>query len=273
MLFNLRKCSAGVLFWGAICMGLLLSPAQLCAQDDYLAKLVIPPEIKKYSDAYNIAHNHKNKSVENVFRLGEAGKAAFFASNDSELISSILWDERDNYSSAQKFSQKMAELMPGYYISAGAENLYYEAKPEIFLDLAKKHGDARDIEFFKLYKKSFPRGDSWPSYVEQQTDIQGCVKYGVLAEHYSRWRSFINKYRAGYYHEAAERYLSEAIDRLEYKCSCDSKSESIKGLSAMAAVVTDSAVRKNIESDINNRQNKSSYDNGGRYGYDAKCAR
>lgn len=241
------------------------------AKEDYLKQLKIPNELKIYSKAYKDAQNSMQpQPIENIYKLGEEAKAAFFANNSDELISNIVWDEGD---AREKFEKKMAQLVPGYQIQQGAELFYYETDSKAFLELAKKSGREKDIEFFKFYNQNFPNGEIWPSYVEQQTDITACTKYGSpeYLEFYKSWSGFIEKYPEGYYSDLAKKYLS-GFD-VSSRCSCDSKEASIIGLETLATIIRDVEIERSLKTEIQKRKNmpySPPNQPGGWYGYNAE---
>lgn len=244
------------------------------AGDEYLRQLKIPDEITAYSKAYEKAQKtDKPQSIENIFKLGEQAKEAFFAANDSELISNIVWSEEGQKVNDQReqFEKKMAVLVPGYQIRQGAELFYYDIDSEEFMELANKHGTEIDKHFFNLYRKSFPNSETWPVYVEQQSDITSCTKYGSpeYLGFYTDWQSFIEHSPKSYYAEIAQKYLNDF--NIDAACSCDSKKSSIKGLENLLAIVDNNDTKKMISSAIEKRKAPPSSSDEVSYAYNREC--
>lgn len=221
------------------------------AAEDVVAQISIPEEISAYAKAYHAAQTATEpQSIEPLYQLGEQARAAFFAANSETLIAKIMWGDKEPRA---RFEQKMAQQVPGYGVSSGAESLHYDVDAKAFLQLAEQHGTEADRVFFKLHEVSFRYGN-WPVYIEPQTDITGCVTYGSAeyVDFYKQWNAFLKAHPQGFYAERAKDYLSDF--HVAHRCSCDSKEDTIRGLENLTKITTDTALKKTIVEEIHKRK-------------------
>jgi hypothetical protein len=126
------------------------------------------------------------------------------------------------------------EPVPGMVLN-NEEILIATPDAEFFLALARKHGDRVDVEFFENYAATFP--DSvWPSYIEQQTDVTGCTRFGAgeLTARYAGWLAFRAHHPKRYVRAVAERLADIERQISESTCSCGTKEETLAELAELA---------------------------------------
>lgn len=120
------------------------------------------------------------------------------------------------------FEQLVRDL-PGIILNRD-EVLLADPDPQFFLDLARKRGDAADVAFFENYRATFP--DSvWPVWVNQQTDVTGCIDYGSgqLVQRYAGWRKF-RAANPGRYKAAVTQRLRDIEEAAaDATCACGTK--------------------------------------------------
>lgn len=221
------------------------------AAENLVAQISIPEEISPYAKAYRAVQTATEpQSIEPLYQLGEQAKAAFLAGNSEALIAEIMWGDKG---SRARFEQKMAQQVPGYSVLSGAESLHYDVDANAFLKLAEQHGTETDRDFFKLHEISFRYGN-WPAYIEPQTDITGCIKYGSseYLDFYKNWNAFLKVHPQGYYATRAKQYLSAFY--VTHRCSCDSKEDTIHGLENLARISSDAQVKETIAVEIEKRR-------------------
>jgi len=110
--------------------------------------------------------------------------------------------------------------LPGAIINR-EEVLLVEPDPEYYVKLAAAHGDAGDRAFFAALKATYPES-VWPVYVDQQTDLSGCTRFGggALVDTYRRWSAFQRTFPMRYV-VASRKEVHDVSARLtESICAC-----------------------------------------------------
>lgn len=101
------------------------------------------------------------------------------------------------------------------------EAIYVQPDVAFFSTLARSHGDAADRAFFAALQATYP--DSvWATYIEQQTDVGGCTRFGSLevAAAYIRWADFRRQFPTRY-REEARKEADAALQALTAStCAC-----------------------------------------------------
>jgi hypothetical protein len=140
----------------------------------------------------------------------------------------------------------------------GVRIWYHESQgvvvdPAFFLELATRHGDKADRVFFVNYRKTFPGGYQWPVYVEQQTDVTGCTRYGRgdLVAVYGMWSSFVNAYPANYVDEARSYLEAVSHELTSGTCACGDARTVIKELSQFVASFPNDKITPQVERRLN----------------------
>jgi hypothetical protein len=115
--------------------------------------------------------------------------------------------------------QRVAAL-PGAIINR-EEVLLVEPDPEYYVKLAAAHGDAGDRAFFAALKATYPVS-VWPVYVDQQTDLSGCTRFGsgALIDTYRRWSAFQRIFPARYVIAARKEVHDVSARLIESICAC-----------------------------------------------------
>lgn len=120
----------------------------------------------------------------------------------------------------------------GLFISS-EEALFAKPDARFFLALAKRNGDAQDRKFFELLTATVSEYQ-WPVYLQQQTDVTGCMQFDTpaLPTLYKRWLSVARGEARAYKQRAVEEV--ESIEQwLLDDCACGDKKSVIEGLGAV----------------------------------------
>lgn len=94
----------------------------------------------------------------------------------------------ETYSDAE-FSALQQQLR-GLHLQRGME-IFVQAQPEFFLNLAQAHGREADIAFFRLYRAYWGK-NLFPIYMQPRALVVGCMKYGdgLFTELYEDWARY-----------------------------------------------------------------------------------
>lgn len=86
----------------------------------------------------------------------------------------------------------------GVHLQRGME-IFVQPLPDFFSRLAKAHGRAADIEFFRLYANLWD-DKLFPSYMQPRARVLGCVRYGegLLLEIHDDWLRYARRYPGEY---------------------------------------------------------------------------
>lgn len=144
-----------------------------------------------------------------------------------------------------EYEQLMRDL-PGIILNRD-EVVLADPDPTFFLDLARKRGDAADVAFFENYKATFPVS-VWPVWVDQQTDVTGCIDYagGQLVQRYAGWRKF-RAANPGRYKAAVTQRLREIEEAAaDATCACGTKESARTELERFVKAFPDSLVTPRI---------------------------
>ena len=125
--------------------------------------------------------------------------------------------------------------LPGIILNQ-EEVLLAQPDPPFFLALARAHGRPSDVRFFEAYAATLPDG-VWPSYLEQQTDVTGCTKFGAgeLVARYSGWLRFRRTYPRAYRDAVSEELEKIETEVGESTCACSTPADTLRELQQFAA--------------------------------------
>jgi len=162
-------------------------------------------------------------------------------------VRDALLRERDgNRSRLESMTeQEFATLgrgLPGLLLRRD-EALFVEPDVAFFGSLAAR-GDAADRAFFAALRSNFPRS-AWPVYVEQQTDVTGCTRFGsgTLVSTYLAWAAVRRQYPKRY-EDASSEHLNDVFTELtESTCACADRASVERELTEFSRRVDDSAAR------------------------------
>lgn len=132
------------------------------------------------------------------------------------------------------------------------EAIVIEPDASFFSDLAKKHGMESDILYFDFLAGVRPDG-SWPVYIEQQTDVGGCTRYGEghLAKLYQKGKALLPKMTGYYADETAEMLKEISVQLTAATCACEDRQSVVKELQLFLELNKNSdiagAVRSRLE--------------------------
>ena len=165
-------------------------------------------------------------NVEELFRLATAA--------GKEIEADIT--KADEARAAGADAKPALTQLEGLAIS-WEEAIFAKPRPDFFLTLAKSRGRPVDRTFFELLVATRPDG-AWPAYLEQQTDVTGCVRFDLpeLPSLYARWLAFRDRHPKAYRDEA-DREVRELDGWLKGDCSCGGRETVIQGLEAILRAV------------------------------------
>lgn len=184
------------------------------------SKDLLDLEVNKYVVLLNsINKSQKKQSLESLYKLGISVQNKIKSDLDQKTYDSLTKKMQGFYS--MPFEQSEYEI--GIYLN-----------PEFYYNLALKKGTPADIAFFKLCKKTKPKG-MWPIYTNQQTDYSGCQIFGkgILVNLYKDWTNFKKQYpKAQGYTIEVNKNMSDLEEILtnDMPCVCDDKASYIKEL-------------------------------------------
>lgn len=166
-----------------------------------------------YSSALkNFQAGKSRASLENVLQKGEA-------------VGEKL-DDLENLSETDY--RRLEKKMKGFLVNR-TELVFIEPDLKFFSNLAAKRGTKADVAFFRLMRE-FKPDNVWASYIEQQTDITGCTKYGngLMTSLYAKALQFKRNYPQSYASE-----INEEIDGIfsrfsDIVCACGDRNSVLK---------------------------------------------
>jgi len=129
---------------------------------------------------------------------------------------------------------------------------FVEPDCAFFSALAKAKGDAADRAFFAAFSATYPQS-VWPVYVNQQTDLGGCVRFGSLSlvETYGTWLDFRRHFPGRYSAAAGSEVDAVALKLALATCACDSVPEVERELEQFIERFPRSPVRPAMEQRLN----------------------
>jgi len=132
---------------------------------------------------------------------------------------------RDELEIDAKLLKELRSKLVGFKLNPNTETFVGNPNFDFFIELAKDNKVGEDLEFFELAKKTKPDG-TWPIYIDQETDLSGCVIFnGSLTSLYKSWTEFRKKYPNAY-GQSVQSEIDEIENKLtENTCSCDKKAE------------------------------------------------
>jgi hypothetical protein len=132
------------------------------------------------------------------------------------------------------------------------EAVFVEPDCPYFAALAEARGDAADRAFFSALSATYP-ASVWPVYVNQQTDLGGCVRFGSLSlvDTYGTWSAFRRRYPARYSAAAGREADAVALQLALSTCACDSVPDVERELEEFIQRFPRSPVRPAMEQRLN----------------------
>jgi len=128
------------------------------------------------------------------------------------------------------------------------EAIYVEPDVTFFAKLSAARGDRADRAYFAALRSTYPRS-VWPVYVEQQTDVSWCTRFGsqTLVSTYLTWTAFRQQYPRRYA-VAAGTHVNDVVGALtESTCACGDRASVERELGEFLRRVNGSAVRTQVE--------------------------
>jgi hypothetical protein len=122
-------------------------------------------------------------------------------------------------------------------------------EPDVaFFGRLAARGDPADRAFFAALGTTYPQS-VWPVYLEQQTDVSGCVRYGsgTLVSSYFRWTAVRRQYPTRY-QEASGGHVDDIVKKLtESTCACSDRASVERELTEFLRRADHSDVRTRVE--------------------------
>jgi hypothetical protein len=147
--------------------------------------------------------------------------------------------------SEQEFTELGHELV-GVVVSR-EEAVFVEPDVAFFGRLAAR-GDPADRAFFAALGTTYPRS-VWPIYIDQQTDVSGCVRYGsgTLVSSYFTWAA-VRRQHPKRYEEASGKHLDAIVRALtESTCACSDRASVEQELTEFLRRADATDVRTRVE--------------------------
>ncbi|HYD42457.1 MAG TPA: hypothetical protein VEB43_16630 [Anaeromyxobacter sp.] len=181
------------------------------------------PAVARYEAALAKARAQKSVNVEELYGLALGAGA--------EVLRDLVKVTEAQY--AGKEAKPAVTAVQGLTLS-WQNVLYAEPQPRFFAALAKEKGRSVDEAFFERLAATKPEG-TWPVYIEQQTDVSGCVRYEapVVAPVYRGWLEFKKRFPKAYPRAVAQE-LERAEHALAGTCACGRQADVEAGLDALA---------------------------------------
>jgi hypothetical protein len=184
------------------------------------APAAISPAVRQQVDVAVAAYN---ETVAAVRRHEATVEQAFIRVGDLEQL--LTARTGDDLSVLDRMTEgeleELARRLPGVQVWRG-ETEGVAIEPAFFGDLARRFGTDADVQFFTRRGLTYPDGGFCPAYVEQQTDLTGCISYGTgkIVSAYARWSAYQQDY-PGHYTHAVRVMLEEATELLTTpQCAC-----------------------------------------------------
>jgi hypothetical protein len=132
------------------------------------------------------------------------------------------------------------------------EVMFVEPDCAYFTGLAKAHGDAADRAFFAAFSATYPQSVC-PVYVDQKTDLGGCVRFGSLSlvDTYGTWLDFRRHFPGRYSAAAGSEADAVALKLALATCACDGVPEVERELEEFIERFPRSPVRPAMEQRLN----------------------
>lgn len=141
------------------------------------------------------------------------------------------------------------------FVVGREEAIVIEPDSIFFLGLANKVGTENDRLFFHFLNEVKPDG-SWPVYIEQQTDVGGCTKYGDghLSALYKKGKALLPKL-TGYYGKQTRSILEDLSYQLTAgTCACDNQQSVVKELRSFLEINKESEITGKVKTRLDEIQ-------------------
>lgn len=181
-----------------------------------------PPASAQLSGSDGLAERYR--AALRAAQAGVGGGALESAFDALTAFGQAMLRPRDGTSALESLAEpafaRLQRSLPGVQLRR-VEAVVVAPDPAFFARLADRHGDAADRAFFAALRATRPEG-VWPVYVEQQTDVSGCTRFGsmTLVGTHARWARFQAAY-PGRYPKAAQAEAADVLDQLTGStCAC-----------------------------------------------------
>ena len=118
----------------------------------------------------------------------------------------------------------------------------------VFFGRLASRGDPADRAFFAALSSTYPQS-VWPVYVDQQTDVSGCTRFGsgTLVSTYLAWTAVRRQYPMRH-EEASGRHLDDIVKELtESTRACSDRASVERELAEFLRREADTDVRTRVE--------------------------
>jgi hypothetical protein len=173
-------------------------------------------EVRKYGESVS----RIEKSVEKV----SIGELIQKGSSIADRLRPVI----ENFSQADyEFIEKN---MKGFIVNR-EEVIVVQPDSAFFLKLANRVGTEKDRLYFTFLNELY-EGHFWPAYIDLQTDVGGCTRYGegILSNLFGKGKALLPKVN-GYYAEEVKKELSNISSQLAAgRCACGNQESVVKEL-------------------------------------------
>jgi hypothetical protein len=137
-----------------------------------------------------------------------------------ELLLRVQRDKTVLESLSDDEFQRLVRELPGIHLNR-REVITVDPDPDLFVKLARAHGDAADRRFFAAFHATHPHGGG-AIYLEFRSDWGACRLYGSghLVETYRRWTQFRRAFPKRYAAAVNAELKRVADEFVEPQCAC-----------------------------------------------------
>jgi hypothetical protein len=186
-------------------------------EGEFGAPTMIPSSVDLYANAVRAAIP---LPVDSIYHLGLI--AAQNLVDDLPLVGS--WGSILEGLSDDDYAKVQAKMV-GFTLNR-EEAVFADPDPLYFIKLSRSRGDSTSADFFEACRQT----SSGFSYIEQQTDYSGCIKFGSLelVRSYGLWARF-RRAHPDRYSDRVEHFLSDTEETLtQGTCACEGKEEALR---------------------------------------------
>jgi hypothetical protein len=213
---------ASLMRWRRVALGLLATAASVIAPvvaDSAPASMLVPFGVQDYAVLLaRTLHTRRTAPIESLYAIG------------MQAADSLLTGVRQLESLDDSTFAEVQRRMQGFTVWRD-EVVLAAPDASFFLDLARAHGDAADTAFFHALSLTYGQG-VWPVYIEQQTDISGCTRFGSghLVATFAIWNEFASSHPWRYGSWSAEELRKTEEQLTSGSCACGGRESVIREL-------------------------------------------
>lgn len=204
------------------------------------AASVVPRPVMDYASLLQqVNRSASPAAIESLFTLGMRAADSLQRSMGSAASPLELMDD-STLAEVERRMEGFTVLRTEEFSSAGC-------RPAFFLALAQSHGDSADVAFFHALAATCDSTDR-PVYVQQQTDVSGCTRFGsgTLVATFDAWRSFVSRH-PGRYADRAHDQMRRLEDELTGStCPCGDRESVLRELRLFVRRFPDAAITPQV---------------------------